>query len=325
MKTQLVYLMKEGFQRCGIIILVLAASAVYAQDVNRTFSGIKKINLSTASGDIILAKGSNKEVSVKVKFTYSTKDYEPIFDQDGSTLILKETFAKRNSANGSSNWTLTIPDGLDVKINSGSGNIEATGLEVSVNSNTGSGDYNWTNVSGDSKINTGSGDIKIDQHTGDIDVNAGSGNIAVTQATGSVRANAGSGDLSFSMIKGGVSANSGSGNIKARDLTLTAKGAFNTGSGDVLVVLSAPLAYNLSVNSGSGDAIVDLKGSKLEGKLVMTANKKNGEIKAPFTFDKTETIDDEGSNERIRKTVQLGSSTVEVKIGTGSGTAEVRK
>lgn len=304
------------------IIVVLVANG---QDINKTFSGIKKIRLNTSSGDIVLAKGSSNEVQVKVTFTYGSDEYQPVFEQSGSMLTLKEDFHKQ-SVSGKSTWTLTIPDGLELRASSGSGNVEANDLKMTISANTGSGNYTWKNVSGDSDINTGSGDIELDAYQGDIDLNTGSGNIALTKTSGDVHANTGSGNISMTNVKGGVSANTGSGNIKAQEMNFTSKGSFNTGSGRVLLVLSSPLTQNLSLNSGSGDAVLDCKGTKLEGKLVMTTSKKHGDIKAPFTFDKTEEVNDWGNdNTQIRKTVQLGSSNVEIKISTGSGTAEVRK
>lgn len=312
----------------SILLAALVAATLIgnAQEVSKTFSGITKIKINTSSGDIALVKGSSNDVQVKVTFTYDADDYQPVFEQSGSTLTLKEDFHNKRSVSGNCKWTLTIPDGLDLRASSGSGNVQATDLKVTISANTGSGNYTWKNVSGDSDINTGSGDIELDAFQGKIDLNTGSGDITVAKSNGDVHANTGSGNISMMGVKGGISANTGSGNIKAQELNLTSKGSFNSGSGRVVLVLSAPLTQNLSLNSGSGDAVLDCNGTKLEGKLVMTASKRHGDIKAPFTFDKTEEINDNGDdNTRIRKTVQLGSSDVEIKISTGSGTAEVKK
>ena len=308
-----------------LFAFVAAALVANAQEINKTFSGVKKIKINTSSGDLILAKGSSNDVQVKVTFTYGTDEYQPVFEQSGSTLTLKEDFNKR-SVSGKSTWTLTIPDGLELRASSGSGDVEASDLKVTISANTGSGNYNWKNVTGDSDINTGSGDISLDAYHGNIDLNTGSGDIRLDKTTGDVHANTGSGNIAMANVKGGITANTGSGNIKAQELNLTSKGSFNSGSGTVVLVLSSPLTHNLSLNSGSGDAVLDCKGTKLEGKLIMTASKKHGQIKAPFTFDKTEELNDNGNdNVNIRKTVQLGTSDVEIKISTGSGTAEVRK
>jgi hypothetical protein len=127
-------------------------------------------------------------------------------------------------------------------------------------------------------------------------------------------------------VKGKISANVGSGHITGKDVVLTGRGNFNSGSGDVSIQLASAPAYAISVNSGSGDAVLDFNGNKIEGKVIMTVNKKHGKIVAPFPFDKTEELQDGGDdNVRIQKTAQLGSRDIEIKIGSGSGTAEIRK
>lgn len=308
-----------------VIALVFAAFVSGAQTVSKTFSGIKSVKLSTSSGNVVLIKNSSNDVQVKVSSTYDKGDYEPIFEQSGSTLTLKENFNKR-SVSGQSNWELTIPDGLDLSVTSGSGNMEASDLKFNLKANTGSGDYTCRNVSGESKINTGSGTIKLDTYQGNIYLNSGSGDISISKSNGDLHANTGSGDISIAGSRGGILANTGSGDIRAQEVALTSKGSFNSGSGRVSLVLSAPLTSDLSLNSGSGDAVLDCKGTKLEGKVIMTANKQNGDIIAPFSFDKTEELNDNSDdNVRIRKTAQLGTSINVIKISTGSGKAEIRK
>jgi len=102
-----------------LFAFVAAALVANAQEINKTFSGVKKIKINTSSGDLILAKGSSNDVQVKVTFTYGTDEYQPVFEQSGSTLTLKEDFNKR-SVSGKSTWTLTIPDGLELRASSGS-------------------------------------------------------------------------------------------------------------------------------------------------------------------------------------------------------------
>lgn len=315
----------SSFSSLGVLALVLAAWTAGAQTITKNFTGVKNIRLTTSSGDVLLTKGGSQEVQVEVTSTYDKGDYQPVFEQSGSTLTLKENFEKR-SVSGHSAWKLTIPDGLDLNITSGSGNMEAADLKFTAKVNTGSGDYDWRNVSGESSINTGSGTIHLDTYQGSMRLNSGSGDIRISKSQGDLHANTGSGDISISGTRGGVFANTGSGDIRAQEIALTSKGTFNSGSGKVLLVLSAPLTADLSLNSGSGDAVLDCKGNALEGKVIMTASKKHGDIVAPFAFDKTEEINEgHGDNATIRKTVQLGSSTRVIKISTGSGTAEVRK
>lgn len=320
--------MKSTNQKTSLLLFVLLSTGIVAfgQQVTKTFTGIKKINLSTSSGSCQLIKGSSAEVQVKVTHTFSSDEYKALMEQEGSTLILKEDFSKRGSYSGKSSWVLTIPENLDIKFSTGSGDFEAKDMNVKVSANSGSGNYTWANVKGDSKINTGSGNIIIAGYQGDINLSTGSGKILLADLEGDLLANAGSGKIGLSKIKGACSVNVGSGDIDARNITLTGKGSFTSGSGDAYVVLASSPEYNISVNSGSGDATLDFNKNKIDGTLIMTANKKNGKITAPFSFDKTEELDDDNNNQvRIRKTAKLGEKDIQIKISTGSGTAEVKK
>src|SRR5882757_8758607 len=91
---------------CCLLLLAFAISSAQGQKITKTFSGIKKINLSTASGSCKLIKGATNEVLVNVSHTYSSDDYQPIMEQDGSTLKLKEDFAHKGSYSGNSSWEL---------------------------------------------------------------------------------------------------------------------------------------------------------------------------------------------------------------------------
>jgi hypothetical protein len=318
--------MKTPTQPIICVFLLAVAISAQGQKTSKTFTGIKKISLSTSAGNCKLIKGTSNEVQVSVTDTYSTDNFKPIMEQDGSTLELKEDFAKRGSYSGSSSWEITIPDNMDVRFSSGSGNFEAASIAVKISGNTGSGNYKWKSIKGDSRINTGSGDIFIEDSNGEIDLNTGSGNVDIVKAEGDLHANSGSGKINLASVKGKISANVGSGDIIGKDVVLTGRGNFNSGSGDVEIKLASSLTNAISINSGSGDAVLDFNGNKINGKVVMTVSKKHGKIVAPFPFDKTEELSDHGDdNVRIQKTAQLGTGDVEIKISSGSGTAEIRK
>lgn len=245
-------------------------------------------------------------------------------EQEGSTLVLKEEF-ERGSIRGGSTWTLTVPQNMEINFNTGSGSLGGKDLTLELTGNSGSGNIDLTNTGGEIRLNSGSGSMTLSKIKGEVSANSGSGNITVDGGDGEVKVNVGSGNIKIYDASGRFSANSGSGNVKVDKVILTDKSSFNSGSGDVKVVLAASPAHSLSINSGSGDAILDFAGNKMEGTVVMTANKKNGDIRAPFAFDKTEEIDDDGNQVRIRKTAKLSDKDIQIKIGTGSGNAVVEK
>lgn len=303
-----------------ICTILLFSTTINAQQINQTFSGIKGIDISTASSNCVLEKGSGDQVTVKLHHTYGD-DYKPSVEKTGSTLRIKESH-QNGSTGGDGTWTLTIPDGLEVDFNTGSGDFNASNLEVELELNAGSGDYTLDNMRGEIESNAGSGDLELKGFEGELSANTGSGDMEISQASGEVELNCGSGDIDLDQVTGEIEANVGSGDIKADKIVLADNSAFNSGSGDVMVSLSQSLKHDISVNSGSGDAVLDFNGNEISGTVIMTADKRYGEIHAPFPFDKEEEIDN-GGNATIRKTAQLGNGSVEIRIGTGSGDARI--
>jgi hypothetical protein len=316
------------FMKHSLILTFFLAicTVVTAQDktISKSFSNITNIKLSTSSGDITLKKGSGTEVKVSVKYSFDEGDYKPVLEQNSSRLTLKEEFSG-GSHSGNSSWTLEIPDNIKINTNTGSGDITVDGVAIDIKSNTGSGDITLSAVKGDLDFNTGSGNIEIEKGEGDIRLNTGSGNVKASDGSGNYSINAGSGDIRLDQLKGDFAINTGSGDIQAKAITMNGSSSFNTGSGDASVTLVAALANNISVNSGSGDATLNFNGNPISGEIIMTANKKGGNIVAPFKFDKEETIDDDNSSVRIRKTAKLGDKDITIKVGTGSGTAEITR
>jgi DUF4097 and DUF4098 domain-containing protein YvlB len=309
------------------ILMLMIVSVAFAQDKNesKTFNNIKNLRLSTASGDIAIKKSSSGETKVSVRYTYDEKDYHVVMDEVDGRLVLEEKF-ERGSYSGSSYWTLEVPDNLTMKLNTGSGDIRIDQLTIAdIKSNSGSGDVELASVKGRLDFNTGSGDYVLENIDGELDLNTGSGNINVRNSKGSFDLNAGSGDIRFEKVNGNFQVNTGSGDIKANNVTIAGTSKFNNGSGNATVSLGAELKSSISLNSGSGDSKLEFNDTQISGEVIMTANKPSGDIVAPFKFDKEETIDDGGSQKRIQKTAKLGNSDIKIRIGTGSGTAEITK
>jgi hypothetical protein len=306
-----------------VFILLVFHTGFTQQKVEKSFDGINSIRLNTASGDGIIQKGGDSRVNVMVKFTYDPDDFEVKMEQNGTRLVLEEKFHARNMR-GSSEWTLTVPDGLDIDFNSGSGNLELSGLKVDLKFNTGSGDGKIQKVNGELDFNSGSGDFELEDVEGEVKVNSGSGDDGLVAVSASIRAHSGSGDVEIERSMGEFRLNTGSGDVEAENVSLTDDGNFNTGSGDVEVSLLASLDHDINLNSGSGDAILDFNGQRIEGHITMKAKKRGGKIRAPFEFDTVEEIEEHGDI-YIKKSKKIGNKNIEIYVGTGTGTAEIRE
>ena len=315
--------MKQLFA-LAILLHTVLPSAAQEKSINRSFTGINTIEAATASGNIVVKKSAGAAVNLTLVHSFDEGDFRPLIEERGGKLTLKEDFA-RGSHTGNSTWTLEIPDNVTMHLNSGSGNIAIEGVRTNVTSSVGSGNIKLSSVTGELSFNTGSGNIGLTDASGELSFNTGSGKIVAEGGTGQFRLNAGSGNIDLRRLTGTFSINTGSGNIKADAMSFQGAGQFNTGSGDAVVTLASDATHDISVNSGSGDATLDFNGTPMQGEIIMTANEHNGNIVAPFDFDREETIREGNSQPKIRKVARLSDKSITIKVGTGSGTAKVAK
>lgn len=307
-------------------LLFCAPLALFAQkEINKTFSGVKSIRMNTSSGDCRILKSADATVSVSVRHGYEENEFEPGFLQTGDRLELKENYKAQSVSGSSPVWTVTIPEGIDVRFRTGSGSIEATSMKLQLDVNTGSGSVTFTRVTGDVTVNTGSGDLDIEAFDGVLDGSTGSGTIRVLNSKGELKLNCGSGNIRITDSQAEFRASTGSGDVAARNLTLVGASRFNTGSGDAQVLLAETPQFDIAVGSGSGNAELDFNGNEISGEIVMTANKSRGKIVAPFEFEKTEETKEWGDQITVRKSAMRGKGKQKVSVSTGSGEAIIRK
>ena len=311
-------------------LLFLATTAFAQKSINKTFSGVEDIRLNVPSGNILIKKGSGSEVKITVDFTYDEDDYTPEFKQTGTRLRLSEDFRDKRSWNyrGRSEWTLEVPDGLSLDMNTGSGNIEVMNLEADVDLNSGSGNIDLEDLKGYARATSGSGNINASEIEGSLKANTGSGEVRVEDINGDSDLNSGSGNIRVENATGGMKYNTGSGNIRAMNAAITDHSRFNTGSGNVEVILSAELSSDVSLNSGSGNATLNFNGQTIEGKFTLESSNKNS-FSAPFEFDK-EYEEDSGNGRRrgytrYIKEASIGSKDIHIDIATGTGSVRVKK
>lgn len=315
--------------RLNQISLFLIASffgvAVFGQQtITKTYDGVRDIHLNTSAGDGIIKKGKSNQVKVTLEYTYDDDSFEPIFEQNGTRLELREEFERGSRTSGRSTWTLEIPDDIDLSFNTASGDLQIDDLKIEVDANHASGNVELRGLTGNIDINTASGDIDIDNLDGELRANTASGSIEVADSKGDLDINAASGNIRINRVTGAFGVNVASADIVANGLVITGSSHFNSASGDTEVVLAYVLNHDISVNSGSGDAVLDFNGNKIEGEIVMKASKRNGRIEAPFSFDK-EYEEDKGRQVIMIKEAKIGNKDIRIRVSTGSGTARIIK
>ena len=140
----------------------------------------------------------------------------------------------------------------------GSGNVEVQRHRGAVLVDTGSGDVMVEDVEGNVKADSGSGNVVVAKSTGNVSVDTGSGDVELRSIRGSIDIETGSGDAHISEVEGKmVSIGTGAGSIQVESPALfrdpaAVRARFDTGSGDVILLVDERVSMMLQFKSGSG-------------------------------------------------------------------------
>lgn len=311
-----------------LIILVLGlfllTNSIYAQEeLHKSYSGIKSIEINTVSGDCEIKTGTTKDVKVDLKYKVKpAKNFEPILKKDGDKLEIEEDWS--GSASGHVKWTITVPADMKIEFSSASGDLIVSGGIFNIKSETASGDVSVDNCNGDFKVNTASGDVDLSEVEGELDFSTASGDIKADNLNGDVELNTASGNIKLRDSKGYFDLNAASGDVIVSEITINGESEFSAASGDVSVSLAQSSEYDLDLSSASGDATLDYNGKAVKGYFELTARKKRGKIVSDFEFDNIEEYE-KNNQDYIRKSFTKGSKTPKIYISTASGKASIKK
>ncbi len=335
--------------RRGMIVVALTlmlavglAETAPAKEMHKSFSGIKAVELSTVSGDVLIKTHSANKVVVDVIYDVEPDDViEFIFKESGKTLTIKEKW-QGSSRRSDVQWTLTVPADIEIDFSTASGDITATGLTGKIDATTASGDIDLRDMKGDMELTTASGDatlvnlegdIEISTASGDISVDNASGDLELTTASGDIEASGlnnkidlsvASGDIKISDSKGAFDIGCASGDINAEDIVIAEDSEFSVASGDIEIVLAETCRFDLDLASASGNVVLDYNGNDVKGYFEFKARKRHGRIVCPFDFDNEEEFEEHGET-YVRKSFTRGDDTPRIEISTASGKAALKK
>ena len=285
--------------------LVCAAGPEGEKKINKSFTATKKIKIELVLGDCILRAGTSGKIDVKLEYSFPDDDFEARFKEGTNSLIMEEKFHADNPR-GHAFWDISIPEGSDVKYESATGDLEITALNIEIKGNTGTGDITLSGAQGEFDLNTGTGRIIVSGSQGDFDLNSGTGKVKISDSKGEFKANSGTGD------------------VYAGSITINDEAEFNSGTGDVEVYKPAGADFDLTLNSGTDDATLDMGGLPISGYFEFSANARSGDIRCPVDFDQEKTYA-RGDHEKIVKFFTKGQTKPRFFIGTATGIARLKK
>jgi len=162
-------------------------------------------------------------------------------------------------SNVSITYEIEVPADAALEVQSGSGDVEAHGMEGPVKLSSGSGDVRAQDVRQSVEISTGSGDVTVRDAGSRVDAHTGSGDMEFDSVGGDLRARTGSGEVGVRRPGGRVDARTGSGDVGVQgasgDLRL------HTSSGDCDIEGDPARGSLWEIETSSGDVTLDVPDS----------------------------------------------------------------
>jgi len=321
--------MRRSMMMLAAAVLVLALTTgpatakSEAKVVEKQFDGIETLRIELVLGGCRIEQGRGDAVSVRLEYTYDDDEYEFDMDAHGGTLRLEEEF-DGHDVKGESDWTITVPKGIDIRFESATGGLEVVGVTGELEASSGTGSMEITDFDGELDVSSGTGHVSVTGSKGEFDISSGTGKVTIDDCSGLFDASSGTGGVVVMKTKGDIEASSGTGNVEARDIEILENGEFSSGTGRAEIDLPKGKSYDLEVSSGTGHAVVDCAGRKIDGYVEMTAKKRSGRISSAFDFEGSEEFE-RHDDTYVRKYFTAGDGSCNIKISTGTGTAKLKK
>lgn len=294
-----------------------------AKVVEKKFDGIESLRIDLVLGGCRIEHGRGDGVSVRLEYTYDDDEFEFDMSTRGGTLYLEEDFDGED-IKGESEWTITVPKGIDIDFESATGGLEVIGVSGRIEASSGTGSIEIADFDGEIEASSGTGRVSLTGSKGEFEVSSGTGRVTVDDCAGTLEANSGTGSVVVMKTKGDIDASSGTGNVEARDIELLETGEFSSGTGRAEIELPKGDSYDLEVSSGTSRAAVECGGRKIDAYVEMTAKKRSGRISSAFDFEGEEEYM-RHDDEYVRKYFTAGDGSCKIRISTGTGTAKLVK
>jgi len=283
-----------------------AFTAGFEKKAEETFDAKKEVRIKLILGDCRLEKSSDSKIHVHLVYEYDQmENFEFRMEDRGRYINLEEDLYGKNN-DGYSRWTVAVPDDTEIEFNSATGNLKIQGLSLEVDASTGTGEIDIMDADGEFDVSTGTGDVLLENCTGDIEASSGTGNVHVENCEGNIEASSGTGD------------------VKASDITLDYEGEFSSGTGDAEVEFPDGKDFELTVASGTDDAVLMMKGKPIKGYFEFKCHARRGRIVSPLAFD-SEREEGEDDDDYLIKSFTKERGTPKVYIRTGTGKAKLVK
>ncbi len=210
-------------------VVVVADVCSYERAVEFTVpaESIDQLEIEAHAGSLqVQAAESATHITVTARVCSSRKSelagMDVLQSRSGNVLQLETLIPEFHGSLWTSRYAyidlaVTVPAGLSVEIDDGSGPLDVSGTG-DLRVKDGSGHIKVHAIAGNVVIRDGSGELSVEDVEGNVDVRDGSGMVDISYVMGNVEVEDGSGPLRISQVGGSVGIHDGSGSIDVRDV-----------------------------------------------------------------------------------------------------------
>ena len=237
----------------GVVVSALASLALcqetrvyreggnWAQEMTGDLGAAKNLRVKLASGSIRVQGGSQAGITYVIHrraYTSSEQQARREFESYRISTSVKGDTAWIVAESGggdrrcSDDFVITVPRNLEsAKIETGGGNVNATGIAGRVELSSGGGNLHVDDIGGEVSAETGGGSIEVGSVEGDVKLETGGGNIKIASVKGEIKAESGGGNVVLLSGLQGAVLETGAGSIRVDKCNGTVKAT--TGGGSV--------------------------------------------------------------------------------------------
>ena len=215
----------------------------WVQEMKGDLGAAKNLRVKLAAGSVRVQGGSQAGITYVIHrkaYTSSEEKARREFESYKISTFVKGDTAwivaesSRRDSKCSDDFVVNVPQNLALtKIETGGGNVNATGVAGRVELNSGGGNIRLDDIGGEVVAETGGGMIDVGNVEGNVTLETGGGNIKVASAKGEIKAESGGGNVVVLSGLQGAVLETGGGSIRVEKCSGPVKATTGGGSVDL--------------------------------------------------------------------------------------------
>ena len=218
--------------------------SAWVQELTGDLGSAKNLRVKLSAGSARVQGGSQAGITYVIhRRTYRSSEQEARREFESNRIntsvkgdtawIVAESRGSKESK-CADDFVINVPRGLDsAKIETGGGNVNATGIGGRVEISSGGGNLHVDDIGGDAVAETGGGTIEVGSVAGDVNLETGGGNIKIASVKGEIKAQSGGGSVVVLSGLQGAVLETGGGSIRVEKCSGAVKATTGGGSVDL--------------------------------------------------------------------------------------------